>query len=82
MRHLVLPNGTCGSDEVILFLAEEIRPTPYRNLMNHDRQCGRANDHPALERPITRRDFRDALDLANRYGLKRLDHVGQRMRWL
>jgi putative pyruvate formate lyase activating enzyme len=73
VRHLVLPNRIAGSEEVVRFLAEEISPNTYLNLMDQYRPCYRAGDYPELERPITMREFRKTLDLANRYGLRCVD---------
>jgi len=33
----------------------------------------RADDYPDLDRPITKPEFGEALNLANRYGLRRVD---------
>ncbi|MGZ9092686.1 MAG: hypothetical protein ACXW3T_14175, partial [Rhodoplanes sp.] len=73
VRHLVLPNRIAGSEEVVRFLAEEISPNTYLNLMDQYRPCYRADDYPELDRPITKPEFGEALDLANRYGLRRVD---------
>jgi putative pyruvate formate lyase activating enzyme len=77
VRHLVLPNGIAGTEAVLKFVAEQISADTYVNLMEQYRPCYRAGDFPELDRPITRPEFREALDLARRYGLKRLDHGDQ-----
>jgi putative pyruvate formate lyase activating enzyme len=74
VRYLVLPDGIAGTEAVLKFLAEEISPDTYVNLMEQYRPCYRAADFPELDRPITPPEFREALDLARRYGLKRLNH--------
>jgi len=73
VRHLVLPNGLAGTAEVMRFLAEEISPHTYINIMDQYRPCYRAKDYPALSRPITREEYREAVRLAHAAGLHRLD---------
>lgn len=74
VRHLVLPNRVAGSEEVARFLAEEISRDTYLNLMDQYRPCYRADDYSELDRPITASEFHEALALAHRYGLSRVDH--------
>jgi putative pyruvate formate lyase activating enzyme len=73
VRHLVLPNGISGAETVLKFLAEEISPNTYLNLMGQYHPCYRAGEHPGLDRPITRSEFLEALAMARHYGLQRLD---------
>jgi putative pyruvate formate lyase activating enzyme len=73
VRHLVLPNDISGTEAVLKFLAEEISTNTYLNLMGQYRPCYRAGDYPGLDRPITRAEFSEALAMAHRYGLHRLD---------
>ena len=73
VRHLVLPNDISGAEAVLRFLAEEISTNTYLNLMGQYRPCHRAGDSPGLDRPITRAEFSQALALARRHGLHRLD---------
>jgi putative pyruvate formate lyase activating enzyme len=74
VRHLVLPNGIAGTEQVLEFLAEEISPETYINLMDQYRPCYRAGDYPELDRPITVAEYQEVLELARRAGLARLDH--------
>jgi putative pyruvate formate lyase activating enzyme len=78
VRHLVLPNGISGAEKVLRFLAEEISTDTYINLMGQYRPCYRAGEYPGLDRPITRAEFSEALVIAQRYGLHRLDHGSAR----
>jgi uncharacterized Fe-S radical SAM superfamily protein PflX len=41
--------------------------------MDQYRPCYRAYDNPPLDRPLTLREYRRALELARRCGLVRLD---------
>jgi putative pyruvate formate lyase activating enzyme len=74
VRHLVLPNGIAGTGGVLRFLAEEISRNTYLNLMDQYHPCYRADEYPALARPLTRDEYREALAAADLAGLKRLDH--------
>jgi putative pyruvate formate lyase activating enzyme len=73
VRHLVLPENISGTDRVLEFLAKEISPATYLNLMDQYRPCYRADENPPLDRPITSRDFSGALGWAESLGLHRLD---------
>lgn len=73
IRHLVLPDDLSQTEEVIKFVATEISPNTYFNLMDQYRPCGDAWKYPPLDRKITREEWNRALNLAMKYGLKRLD---------
>jgi putative pyruvate formate lyase activating enzyme len=73
VRHLVLPNQAAGSQEIARFLAEEISPTTYLNIMAQYRPAWRAGRFPELSRPITRDEYRAAVQAALEAGLQRLD---------
>jgi putative pyruvate formate lyase activating enzyme len=81
VRHLILPEQLAGTEQVLAFLAHEVSPNTYLNLMDQYYPCYRADEYPPLDRPISADEYRDALRLAERYGLKRLDqHRGSRWR--
>ena len=73
IRHLVLPGNIAGSEKVLAFIAKEISRNTYLNLMDQYRPCYRADEYPPLDRAITAEEFRAALALAEKYGLRRLD---------
>ena len=73
VRHLVLPGGLAGTEEVLRFVAEEISRDTYMNLMHQYRPCGEAHQHPPLDRRLHPQEYRDAVEFAHRYGLRRLD---------
>jgi putative pyruvate formate lyase activating enzyme len=76
VRHLVLPNRLAGTEEVIRFLAQEVSRDTYLNIMAQYHPCYKAFDLPQLSRRITDKEFSEAIELAHRYGLNRLDrHV-------
>jgi putative pyruvate formate lyase activating enzyme len=73
VRHLVLPHGIAGTEQVLAFLAGEVSRDTYLNLMPQYRPCYRADEYPELDRPLTAGEYRAALDAAARLGLDRLD---------
>jgi putative pyruvate formate lyase activating enzyme len=78
VRHLVLPNGIAGTEGVVRFLAQEISPNTYLNVMAQYYPSHRAFKIPALSRPLAREEFAQAVKLARQYGLERLDGVRPR----
>jgi len=74
VRHLVLPGGLAGTREAMRFLAREISGNTYVNIMDQYHPCGEII-HPAspLNRRITGKEFREAVDMAREEGITRLD---------
>ena len=81
VRHLVLPKGLSGTEQVVKFLAEEISPHTYLNLMDQYRPTHRAREYPELNRPLTRQEYREAVEMAARAGLHRLDERRPHQWW-
>ncbi len=77
IRHLVLPGGLAGTPEIAKFIAEEISPDTYVNLMAQYRPAYRAGEHQPLDRPLTTAEYAEAVGSAERAGLRRLDR-----RWI
>jgi len=73
VRHLVLPDHLAGSETILAFLAEEISSNTYLNLMDQYHPCYRADENPPLDRCLTTDEFNEALQLAKKYGITRLD---------
>jgi len=73
VRHLVLPAGVAGTNEVMQFLATDVSPDTYVNIMDRYRPAYRAGEHPELDRPITRSEYDEAVAAAQRHGLHRID---------
>jgi putative pyruvate formate lyase activating enzyme len=71
VRHLVLPEGLAGSAAVMRFLAQELSPETYVNVMAQYRPCYRAWDYPQLQRPI-HNEYQEAVAIAHTCGLHRL----------
>ncbi len=73
IRHLVLPDDLANSEKVLAFIASEISPATYVNVMRQYHPCYRASETPPLDRPITNEEYRRALEMARQLGLTRLD---------
>jgi len=73
IRHLILPDGLAGSEEVLSFIAKEISIDTYVNIMSQFRPSGEYN--PRLNRPITAKEFDDVMAIAEKIGLKRATGV-------
>ncbi len=73
VRHLVLPDNIAGTEAVLTFLADEVSPHTYVNLMDQYRPCYRADEYPELDRQIKRDEYEAALASARGRGIMRLD---------
>jgi len=73
VRHLVLPHGLAGTKEVVSFLANEVSPDTYVNIMAQYHPCHKAFQFPSLSRRISAGEFQEAVTLARQAGLCRLD---------
>jgi putative pyruvate formate lyase activating enzyme len=82
VRHLVLPEELAGTREIVRFLAEEISPHTYLNVMDQYRPCYKADGLPPLNRRITREEYSEAVQMAQDAGLTRLDKREARLLWL
>ncbi|HHY39587.1 MAG TPA: hypothetical protein GX507_11800 [Clostridia bacterium] len=71
VRHLVLPEGLAGTAEIVRFIADEISPDTYINIMAQYRPAYRAREYPPLDRPVTKREHEEAVRLAREAGLHR-----------
>ena len=74
VRHLVLPNNLAGSKKIFEFLAKEISPNTFINIMDQYYPHYQAHRLPEINRPITAEEFNFALELAKKAGLKRIYH--------
>ena len=73
IRHLVLPEGKADTREIMQFISREISTNTYVNIMSQYRPCGDVTGIKALQRSISRTEFRDAISAAKAEGLTRLD---------
>lgn len=75
VRHLVMPGEIAGTPEILRWVAKELGPDTYVNVMPQYYPAGKVSvsEHAEINRSITLREFRQALDLANDAGLSHLD---------
>jgi len=73
VRHLVLPLGLAGTEEVMHFLASEISKNVYVNIMDQYYPCGKIPFNSPMARRITQDEYKAALEAAKKEGITRLD---------
>jgi len=71
IRHLVMPGGLAGTRKIMHYIATEISPHSYVNIMSQYHPEYRARDFPELSRRITSVEYREALAAARSEGLYR-----------
>ena len=71
VRHLVLPGGLAGSEEVFRFLAREVSTGTWLNVMGQYHPAWKAREIPPLDRRPTAEEIAEARALAALYGLTR-----------
>jgi putative pyruvate formate lyase activating enzyme len=72
IRHLVLPNGLAGSEKIFEFIAKEVSKNTFLNIMDQYWPAYKAHQYPELSRRITKEEFQEAINLAKKFGLKRI----------
>jgi putative pyruvate formate lyase activating enzyme len=75
VRHLVLPQGLAGTASVVHFLAEEVSPNTYFNIMAQYRPFYKASQFPSINKALTRTEFSEAVNIARQQGLGHLDGI-------
>ncbi len=70
IRHLVLPNGLAGTEEVLRWIAENLSTSAYISLMSQYFPAYRAVGDPELGRSITFDEYDEALDALERLGFE------------
>jgi len=73
VRHLVLPHGLAGTRAVMTFLAQEISPRTYVNVMGQYRPEYLASRFPLLNRRVTLEEVHKAREEARHAGLIHLE---------
>jgi len=72
IRHLVLPENLAGTGEITEFIAKNISPDTYVNIMPQYRPCGLAHLTEGLHRRLTAKEYLDAIKIAGDQGLTRI----------
>jgi putative pyruvate formate lyase activating enzyme len=73
VRHLVLPEGLAGTQEIMRFLSEKISKNTYVNIMDQYHPCGSIPADSPLRRRITDEEYSQAIAAAKKAGISRLD---------
>ncbi len=73
VRHLVMPNRIAGTREFVRWVAENLSPGTYVNIMSQYRVEHEAFNYPPIARAITPQEFLEAMDWAEEAGLQNLD---------
>jgi putative pyruvate formate lyase activating enzyme len=73
VRHLVLPAGLAGTQDVLTFLARAVSPTMSLNLMGQYHPYFKAGQYPPLDRRLTAEEFQTAVAAARQSGLTLVD---------
>jgi putative pyruvate formate lyase activating enzyme len=71
IRHLVMPSVLAGTRELMEFIAQEISPHSYVNVMEQYHPVYRACEFPDISRRITLDEFLEAKKIASKAGLCR-----------
>ena len=73
VRHLVMPGLLDETEAILRFVATELGPGTYVNVMAQYYPAGRTSEFPEIDRYLYRSEFERALELADELGLRRLD---------
>ncbi len=72
VRHLVMPEATNETKEIAKFLASQVSPETFVNIMPQYRPCGEVDPSGPLGRRLTLTEYNEALAAAARAGIHRL----------
>ncbi len=75
LRHLVMPGGIAGTREIMEWVARELGPNTYVNVMAQYYPAGKVGrkEYVEINRRLTAREFEEAVAAARAAGLHRLD---------
>jgi putative pyruvate formate lyase activating enzyme len=80
IRHLVMPGSLDETRSILEWIAGELGPDTYVNLMDQYRPAGAVGPrrHAEINRRLASAEFREARHIARELGLRRLDERGVR----
>jgi putative pyruvate formate lyase activating enzyme len=78
VRHLVMPGLLDETEAVLRFVAEELGPDTYVNLMGQYYPAGRTEKYEEIDRRPHREELEQAFEIADAVGLTRLDPRSRR----
>ncbi len=73
IRHLVLPGELAGTQSVMRYIAQQVSPNTYVNIMSQYRPCGRAAEVQGLGRNLKSDEYHWAVQAAKDEGITRFD---------
>ena len=76
VRHLIMPDDVCDTESIMRFLADEVSPHTYINVMaqyHPDAKVISTDKYPEIRRRITTLEYMDAVESVKTAGLYRLD---------
>ena len=76
IRHLVMPNNTGGSEQVMEWIAGNLPKDTYVNIMMQYSPLHKAYDYPELSRRLTKTEYVKVISRAKDLGLTNLDVQG------
>jgi len=71
VRHLVMPGMTSDSEAILRFIADELSPQTYVNIMDQYRPCFQAQQSAEIARRTTSAEHRTVIAMAHWLGLHR-----------
>ncbi|MFA6349371.1 MAG: radical SAM protein [Candidatus Omnitrophota bacterium] len=69
IRHLILPQYSAGTDEIMRFISREISPETYISLMSQYTPYYKACDFNEINRRASLEEYDNAVRIMNKYGL-------------
>jgi putative pyruvate formate lyase activating enzyme len=86
VRHLVMPGGVAGTREILRFLAREVSPDVFVNVMDQyypsNQVTKRPDQYADVNRRVSSEEMREALRIAAEEGILRLDERWRRLAML
>lgn len=76
IRHLVMPNNTGGSEEIMEWIADNLPKDTYINIMSQYTPLYKAYDYPEISRRVTKEEYAQVVKKAKDLGLTNLDIQG------
>jgi putative pyruvate formate lyase activating enzyme len=75
LRHLVMPGKIAGTEAIMRFVAEQVSPNSYVNVMGQYYPAGKVDEdkYSEINRGTTRQELQRAIQAARRAGLWRFD---------
>ena len=76
LRHLVMPGNIAGTRQIVHWIARELGPDTYVNVMPQYYPAGKVSneEHAEINRSITLEEFQEVLEIASEAGLRHLDN--------